>query len=112
MEFKVYKGNDKYHFRFYKKSHGHPFLVIMVTNEYVENGKIYLSGFNLTHSHKMIEKNPSQYIQLFKNPNCHDDSESFLNKHLVKQESKWFSKPIKNWHLCKEDELMIDELIS
>ena len=35
----------------------------------------------------------------------------FLNKHLVKQESKWFSKPIKNWHLCKEDELMIDELV-
>ncbi len=111
MNFVKYTGNDKYHFRYYRKSHNHPFLVIMVTGEYNKDGKIYLSGFNMTHSHDMYEKRPHQFIELFENPNSQDDAESFLNTHLVTAESIYFSKPIRNWHLSKVDEETIDELL-
>jgi len=106
-----YTGKDKYHFRRYRLSKYHPFLVIMVVEESIKDGKTYISGFNMTHSRKMFDKRPNEFIELLSNPNIKDDSESYLNVNLITAESSLFTKPIKSWHLSKNDEIVIDQII-
>ena len=109
MSFKEYKGPDKYHFRFYKKSIFHPFIVVAVTEERNENGQIYLSGYLLTTSILRAMDKPATYRRLKLNPNPNDDKVSFVNRHRVSDiPSSFFTKPHPSWHLSKEDEKMID----
>ena len=113
MPFRKYKGDDKYHFRYYHLSNNHPFLVVLVLEEKIKNGKILISGFNLTTSSKIVSKKPTRFILLEANPNPSDDSPSYLNVDLVKlKPSKLFSDPLTSWHLSKNDEKKIDELMN
>lgn len=70
---------QKYHFRYYRPSQNHPFLVALVKEETGNDGKIYLSGFNMMHSTTMFLKNPNNYLRIT-NPNPNDDSECYLQK--------------------------------
>ena len=113
MKFTKYNGHEKYHFRLYRKTRNHPFLVILVTEEKVENGKFLITGFNLTHSTLKVLQRPSKFIKLARNPNPEDDTDSFLCIELVKdKEHKFFSSPLKKWSLSKEDEEKIDKILS
>ena len=113
MPFRKYKGNDKYHFRYYHLSNNHPFLVVLVFEEKIKNRKILISGFNLTTSQKIVNKKPTRFIQLETNPNPSDESLSYLSVNLVKlKPSKLFSDPLTSWHLSKNDEKKIDELMN
>lgn len=47
-----YEG-QKYHFRYYRLSQYHPFLVAIVLESEDENGKTLISGFNMTRSVEM-----------------------------------------------------------
>lgn len=110
MSYKKYTGNDKYHIRVYKASIGHPFIVVTVKEE-TKNGKIFISGYMITHSLDRVLNKPGSYIALTINPNPNDDRPSYVNIYKLKNlPSKKFSKPYTNWHLSKEDELQIDEL--
>ena len=103
--------NQKYHFRYYRPSQNHPFLVALVKEDVDENGNVYLSGFNVTHSFEMFYKKPNDYIKIH-NPNPLDDGDCFVQKAGIKNKPlKLFSNPIKGWFLSKEDELTIDELV-
>lgn len=83
----------------------------MVKENVGKDGKVYLSGFNITHSFAMFYKNPNDYIKI-KNPNPIDDSDCFVQKVGIKDKPlKLFSNPIRNWKLSKEDERLIDELV-
>ena len=76
-----------------------------------EDGKVYLSGFNVTHSFTMFYKNPNDFIKI-QNPNPEDDADCFVQKSGIKNKPlKLFSNPIKGWKLSKEDEKLIDELV-
>ena len=103
--------NQKYHFRYYRPSQNHPFLVALVKENVGNDGKIYLSGFNVTHSFTMFYKSPNDYIRI-QNPNPNDDADCFVQKAGIKDKPlKLFSSPIKGWNLSKEDEKLIDELV-
>ena len=109
MRYKEYKGNDKYHFRFYKKSIFHPFIVVAVTEEKSENGTILISGYMMTTSIQRAMEKPGTYRRLKVNPNPGDDKVSFVNKYRVSDiPSNCFTKPHPSWHLSKEDEKLID----
>ena len=104
--------NEKYHFRYYRPSQNHPFLVALVKENIGEDGKVYLSGFNVTHSFTMFYKNPNDYIKI-QNPNPEDDADCFVQKAGIKDKPlKLFSNPIKGWRLSEEDEKLIDELVN
>lgn len=110
MSFRKYTGSDKYHFRFYRKNGQHPFLVVLVEESEI-NGKKYLSGYLITHDVKKTFDYPLRYIRLAKNPNPKDKEPAYLCKvRIDKIPQKMFSKPYKNWRLCKEDEYYIDLL--
>ena len=112
MSYRKYSGKDKYHFRYYHLSNNHPFLVVLVLDERKKKGKVLISGFGLTSSDTMPRKKPTKYIKLSKNPNPNDDSPSYVHISLVQlKQSKLFSDPIDNWHLSKEDEKKIDDLL-
>ena len=103
--------DQKYHFRYYRPSQNHPFLVALVKEDIGEDGKVYLSGFNVTHSFQMFYKNPNDFIRI-QNPNPEDDADCFVQKAGIKNKPlKLFSSPIKGWHLSKEDEKIIDDLV-
>ena len=103
--------NKKYHFRYYRKTLNHPFLVAIVVELENENGKALISGFNLTRSIEMVLKNPSKFIRI-NNPNPNDDAPSFVSVDFVKNKPlKYFSRPIRDWELSPEDEIAIDELV-
>ena len=55
------KKESKYHFRRYRLSQNHPFLVAIVFEDKIK-GKKYISGFNMTHSLKYVE---SRKISLY-----------------------------------------------
>lgn len=111
MSFKVYKGNDKYHFRFYRTSIYHPFIVVAVTEEKNENGKIFISGYMMTTSIARAMEKPGTYKRLRVNPNPRDDKVSFVNKYRISDvPANCFTKPHPSWHLSKEDENLIDAL--
>lgn len=104
-------SKQKYHFRYYRPSQNHPFLVALVKENVGEDGKIYLSGFNMTHSFGMFYKNPNDYIKI-NNPNPDDDADCYIQKDGIKDKPlKLFSSPIKGWNLSKEDEILIDKLV-
>ena len=109
MSFKKYNGPDKYHFRFYKKSIFHPFIVVAVTEEKDENGQILISGYMMTTSILRAMDKPGTYRRLRVNPNPSDDKISFVNKYRVSDVPSYcFTKPHPSWHLSEEDEKMID----
>ena len=109
MRYKKYRGNDKYHFRFYKKSIFHPFIVVAVTEEKKEDGKILISGYMMTTSLIRAAEKPGTYRKLRVNPNPNDERASFVNKYRVTDiPAVCFTKPHASWHLSKEDEKLID----
>ena len=111
--FADYKGNKKYHFRYYRISKNHPFLVVLVALIKNKKGKIVLSGFNMTHSLIAVSKRPNVFIKLHNNPNPMDDSDSYLKITLIKdKESFLFSPPIEGWEISEEDEKVIDDIIA
>ena len=111
MPYKKYKGTDKYHFRFYKKSIFHPFIVVAITEEKIENGKALISGYMMTTSLQRAMDKPGTYKRLRKNPNPNDDKISFVNKYRVSDvPASCFTKPHPSWHLSKDDERLIDSL--
>ena len=86
-------------------------MVALVKENIGEDGKAYLSGFNVTHSFTMFYKNPNDYVRI-KNPNPKDDADCYVQKAGIKDKPlKLFSNPIKGWRLSKEDEKLIDELV-
>ena len=110
MGFKKYNGPDKYHFRVYKASIGHPFIVVAVKEEII-NGKITIDGYLMTHSLKRVFDKPGTYQRLEINPNPRDNRVAFINKFKIKGlPSNKFSKPYTTWHLSKTDEYLIDRL--
>ena len=110
MRFRKYSGMDKYHFRVYKKSIGHLFIVA-VTERIDENGKVFISGYMMAHSLERAAEKPSVYRRMKTNPNPSDERPSFVNKYRVNDVPAInFSKPYNNWHLSKEDERLIDSL--
>lgn len=71
MKYKKYNGKDKYHFRVYKRSEHHPFIIVMV-NETSLAGRIVLSGYMITHDVKNMLDYPNDYKKLNSNPNKND----------------------------------------
>ena len=110
MSFKKYNGQDKYHFRIYKRSVLHPFIVVAVSENIEENGEITISGYIVTHSLNRVFNKPGVYEKLKKNPNPNDSKPSFVNRYRVNDiPANRFSKPYTRWHLAKEDEELIDK---
>ena len=110
MKFRKYSGNDKYHFRIYKHSIGHPFIVVAV-KEVVKDNKIYIDGYLLTHSLERFMNKPGSYERLTVNPNPRDDRIAFINKFKVYDlPANKFSRPYNTWHLSPKDEELIDRL--
>jgi len=102
---------SKYHFRRYRLSKNHPFLVAIVLEKKDESGKTMLSGFNMTHSITYVLSRPNKFIKIT-NPNPDDDSDCFICVDALKNKPiKYFSPPIKNWVLSEEDEKKIDMLV-
>ncbi len=105
-----YKGK-KYHFRYYRKSINHPFLVAIVIESKDNDGKALLSGFNMTRSVEMVLKNPSKFIRII-NPNPNDDAPCYVCVDPIKNKPmKFFTRPIRDWELADEDVIIIDELV-
>ena len=111
MSFKRYNGADKYHFRYYRKTVNHPFIVVAITGEKESNAVICLSGYMMTSSKSRVKKKKRQYLKLSKNPNPNDQKDSFVCVTRISNiPQNCFSKPFSSWHLAKEDELLIDSL--
>ena len=109
MRFRAYKGSDKYHFRIYRTSINHPFIVVAITEEKNENGKLLISGYMMTTSIQRVLDKPKSYKRLKRNPNPRDDGPSFINRYrITDMPANKFSKPYNNWHLSKDDEMLID----
>ena len=110
LEKESYEG-QKYHFRYYRKSIYHPFLVALVIESEV-NGKIFLSGFNMTRSIEMVLKNPEKFIRI-DNPDPNDDAPCFVCVDPIKNKPlKLFTRPIRDWELTSNDEKAIDYLVN
>ena len=76
-----------------------------------KNGKVRISGFNMTRSVEMVLKDPSKFIRIT-NPNPNDDAACFLCVDPIKNKPlKYFTRPIRDWELSAEDEQTIDELV-
>lgn len=105
------KITTKYHFRRYRLSQNHPFLVAVITESKDENGKVYLSGFNMTRSIEYVLSRPNKFIRI-SNPNPNDDAMCFICVDAIKGKPlKYFSKPLLNWELSDEDIKAIDDLV-
>ena len=113
MSFRKYTGSDKYHFRYYKKTVFHPFLVIIVVEVDKKKGKYLVSGFSLTSSEKAVNKKPGRYIKFNSNPSGDIEEKCYLCKTPIKNKKSYlFTRPLWNWHLSKEDEKKVDELLA
>ena len=111
MSFRKYTGKDKYHFRIYKRNKRHPFVVVMITEEKMENGHYLVSGYMMTHDFTKAITRPKSYLKLNNNPNPNDESDCYLfKKRFTNIKDSRFSKPYKSWHLSKEDEELISSL--
>ena len=65
----------------------------------------------MTHSLNRVLDKPKSYKRLKKNPNPSDNRISFVNRFRITDvPANYFSKPYNNWHLSKEDEILIDVL--
>lgn len=112
MSYQRYKGKSKYHFRYYRKTKYHPFLVVLVTNENGNGKDIKISGFSMTSSTLKFLERPSRFIKLDKNPNPEMDAESYVSVDYIENQPAYlFTRPIRKWKLSKEDEEKIDELL-
>ena len=112
MSYRKYNGSDKYHFRYYHLSNNHPFLVVLVLEERKNNGKVLISGFNMTTSTSLYNKRPGKFIKLDTNPDPNNKKNSFVKTDLVSlKPSKLFSDPLDWWHLSKDDIKKIDKVI-
>lgn len=101
----------KYHFRYYRLSKNHPFLVALIVESEDSDGKALISGFNMTRSIEMVLKDPSKFIRI-SNPNPNDDAPCFVCVDPIKNKPlKYFTRPIRDWELTLEDEQEIDELV-
>ena len=110
LEKQSYAGK-KYHFRYYRKSVYHPFLVAIVVESKDNDGKAILSGFNMTRSIEAVLKNPSKFIRI-NNPNPNDDAPCFVCVDPIKDKPlRYFTRPIRDWELSDEDEGVIDDLV-
>ena len=110
LEKEAYEGK-KYHFRYYRLSQYHPFLVAIVVEKQDDSGKVLISGFNLTRSIEMVLKDPSKFIRI-NNPNPNDDAACFVCIDPIKNKPlKYFTRPIRDWELTEEDEQEIDLLV-
>ena len=108
---KEFYQNRKYHFRYYRKSKYHPFLVAIVIELDEENGKALITGFNMTRSIEQVLKTPEKFIRI-NNPNPNDDAPSFVCVDPIKNKPlKLFTRPIRDWELSPEDEKQLDELV-
>ena len=113
MSFRKYTGSDKYHFRYYKKTVFHPFLVIVVVVVDKKKGQYLVSGFSLTSSEKAVNKKPGRYIKFDSNPSGDTEEKCYLCKTLIKSKKSYlFTRPLWTWHLSKEDEKKVDELLA
>ena len=102
---------SKYHFRRYRLSKNRPFLVALVIEEINSNGKVLISGFNMTRSVTYVLSRPNKFIRI-ENPNPLDDADCFICVDALKDKPlKYFSKPLKDWSLSEEDEKVIDDLV-
>ena len=102
---------DKYHFRRYRISKNHPFLVVLIVESTNENGETLVSGFNMTRSISYVLSRPNKFIRI-DNPNPVDDSDCYLCVDIIRNKPiKYFSSPIKNWKLSEEDISTIDDLV-
>jgi hypothetical protein len=100
---------QKYHFRRYRLSQNHPFLVALITESVEKDGQKLVSGFNMTRSLTYVLSRPNKFIRI-DNPRPMDDSDCFLCVDALKNKPiKYFSKPLKDWSLSEEDEKRIDE---
>jgi len=103
--------SSKYHFRKYRLSQYHPFLVALVIEESDKDGKTLISGFNMTRSITYVIKKPNKFIKI-DNPNPEDDADCYICVDALKDKPiKYFTKPLKNWSLSEDDEKVIDELV-
>ena len=86
---------SKYHFRRYRLSQNHPFLVALVIEEKDENGKVLISGFNMTRSITYVLSRPNKFIRI-DNPNPLDDAKCYICVNALKDKlMKYFSKSLK-----------------
>lgn len=100
FKFKSYCGCDKYHFRIYRGM-VHPFIVTEVNLQ-----KGIISGFLLTH--KPVTKRG--FTKLYNNPNPIDKRYSYIQKCRITDVITAFSRPYNNWHLCKADQILVENL--
>lgn len=106
------KFKSKYHFRRYRLSQYHPFLVALVIEKIDSNGKILISGFNMTRSLSQVMSRRNKYIQIT-NPNPEDDLDCYICVDALKNKPiKYFTDPLEGWELSEDDEKIIDELVS
>ena len=90
---------SKYRFRKYRLSQNHPFLVAIVTKETDQNGKTYISGFNMTRSASYVSTRPTKFIKI-NNPNPEDNGDCFVCVDALKNKPiKYFSKPLKKMEI-------------
>ena len=65
----------------------------------------------MTRSVTYVLSRPNKFIRI-NNPNPLDDAECFICVDALKNKpAKYFSKPLKNWCLSKDDEEIIDNLV-
>ena len=113
MSYQKYKGKEKYHFRYYRRTQNHPFLVVLVTKEHGDGEKYLISGFKMTSSTSLFQRRPSRYIKLDINPDPNSTANSYVNIDLVEHKpAKHFTRPIRGWTLSKEDQNKIDNLLA
>lgn len=103
MNFKKYKGKDKYHVRVHKPIK-HPAIITGDDGE-------YLYGYDTTTSKKKINKHFGAYHKLHTSFSG-KKANSFIHKKRMMDKRNRFSKPYPNSHLSKEDERYIDYLES
>ena len=112
MSYEKYKGKEKYHFRYYRRTQYHPFLVVLVTKESGNGKRIMVSGFNMTSSTLLFNQKPKRFIKLDINPNPQANEDSYVDINYVQNKpAKFFTRPIRGWRLSKQDEKKIDDLL-
>ena len=77
----------------------------------IEEESILIKGFGMTSSSEYVSKRKKDFIELKTNPCKKRKSKSFVSKILITAESKYFSWPIRGWHLSKEDEKILSNQI-
>jgi len=77
----------------------------------IEEESILIKGFSMTSSSEYVSRRRKDFIELSTNPCKKKKGKSFVSTNLITAESKYFSWPIRGWHLSEEDEKKIDKLV-